>query len=196
MSPAQFKSIVVVDDHTVQVNTTQHIDILYTPQPILIIPNNSFGTINFATEENGSGPFKVTSFTSGTSVSLAVQPDLLGRRAAARHDELPALLGHRDRGCEPPLRAGRRAVRRLAAAPEVGPGRARQEADPGCDLRRLVDHPVRQAAAERCARAQGAVLLLQQEADERRLVRRPRQGVVEPLQVHEGVLRRRRPLPL
>jgi peptide/nickel transport system substrate-binding protein len=71
MSPTQFKSIVVLDDHTVQVNTTQHIDILYTPQPILIIPNNSFGKINFATEENGSGPFKVTSFTSGTSLSLA-----------------------------------------------------------------------------------------------------------------------------
>jgi len=75
MSPTQFKSIVVVDAETVQVNTTQEIDILYTPQPIFIVPNNSFGQINFATEENGTGPFKVTGFTSGATVQLAANPN-------------------------------------------------------------------------------------------------------------------------
>ena len=75
MSPAQFKSITVVDNETVKVQTTQHIDILYTPQPILVVPADSFGKINYATEENGTGPFKVTSFTSGTSISLAANPD-------------------------------------------------------------------------------------------------------------------------
>lgn len=74
MTPAQFKSITVVDDYTVQVNTTEEVDFLYTPQPILIIPNESFGKINFATEENGTGPFTVSSFTSGSTVNLAANP--------------------------------------------------------------------------------------------------------------------------
>jgi peptide/nickel transport system substrate-binding protein len=71
MTPAQFGSITVTDPQTVEVNTKTEVDFLYTPQPILIVPNNSFGKINFATAENGTGPFKVTSFTSGTSVALA-----------------------------------------------------------------------------------------------------------------------------
>lgn len=75
MTPTQFKSVVVVDAETVQVNTNGEVDFLYTPQPVMIIPNNSFGKINFATQENGTGPFKVTAFTSGTSVSMAANPD-------------------------------------------------------------------------------------------------------------------------
>ncbi len=75
MTPAQFGSIVVTDAETVTVNTQSEVDFLYTPQPILIVPNNSFGSINFATEENGTGPFKVKSFVSGTSVSLESNPN-------------------------------------------------------------------------------------------------------------------------
>ena len=75
MSSAQFKSIEVIDDVTLAVNTTQEVDILYTPQPILIIPNNSYGKINFASEENGTGPFKLTSFTSNSNVALAANPN-------------------------------------------------------------------------------------------------------------------------
>jgi peptide/nickel transport system substrate-binding protein len=75
MTPAQFGSIVVQDAETVVVNTKSEVDFLYTPQPILIIPNNSFGKINFATAENGTGPFKVTSFTSGSKVSMVANPN-------------------------------------------------------------------------------------------------------------------------
>lgn len=75
MTPAQFSSIEVPDAQTVVVNTKSEVDFLYTPQPILIVPNNSFGKINFATQENGTGPFKVTSFTSGTSVVMAANPN-------------------------------------------------------------------------------------------------------------------------
>ena len=35
---------------------------------MLIVPNESFGKINFANEENGTGPFTLKSFTSGTGV--------------------------------------------------------------------------------------------------------------------------------
>ena len=68
MTPDQWVSAEAVDDLTVEVNTTERVEFLVDPQPVLIVPNESFGKINFANEENGTGPFTLKSFTSGTGV--------------------------------------------------------------------------------------------------------------------------------
>ena len=66
MTPDQWVSAEAVDDLTVEVITTERVEFLVNPQPVLIVPNESFGKINFANEENGTGPFTLKSFTSGT----------------------------------------------------------------------------------------------------------------------------------
>ncbi len=68
MTPDQWVSAEAVDDLTVEVNTNGRVEFLVDPQPVLVVPNESFGTINFANEENGTGPFTLKSFTSGTGV--------------------------------------------------------------------------------------------------------------------------------
>src|SRR5262249_51332663 len=78
MAPTLFKSVEVVDAHTVQVNTTGRADFLYYPQPILVIPKDSFGKVNFATQANGTGPFKLQTFVSGTSMTTVANESYWG----------------------------------------------------------------------------------------------------------------------
>ncbi len=68
MTPSQWVSAVATDDFTVEVNTTERVEFLVNPQPVLIVPNESFGKVNFANEVLGTGPFKLGKFTSGTGV--------------------------------------------------------------------------------------------------------------------------------
>jgi len=68
MTPSQWVSAEAVDDLTVEVITTERVEFLVNPQPVLIVPNDSFGSVNFANEVLGTGPFKLSSFTSGTGV--------------------------------------------------------------------------------------------------------------------------------
>src|SRR6478752_6083379 len=48
MTPDQWVSAEAVDDLTVEVITTERVEFLVNPQPVLIVPNESFGKINFA----------------------------------------------------------------------------------------------------------------------------------------------------
>lgn len=75
MTPSQWVSAEAVDDFTVAVNTTERVEFLVNPQPVLIVPNESFGEVNFANEVLGTGPFKLASFTSGTSVTGVANED-------------------------------------------------------------------------------------------------------------------------
>lgn len=75
MSPSQWVSAVAVDDYTVEVNTTERVEFLVNPQPVLIVPNESFGKVNFANEVLGTGPYRLGNFTSGTSLECVANPD-------------------------------------------------------------------------------------------------------------------------
>lgn len=78
MSPDQFGSIEVVDDYTVRVHTKSRVEFMLDPQPVLIVPANSFGKVNYADQVNGTGPFKLKSFTSGSRVDTVANPDYWG----------------------------------------------------------------------------------------------------------------------
>jgi peptide/nickel transport system substrate-binding protein len=78
MSPAQFGSVEVVDDFTVKVHMKSRVEFLLDPQPILVVPADSFGKTNYANQVNGTGPFKLKSFTSGSSVATVANPDYWG----------------------------------------------------------------------------------------------------------------------
>lgn len=75
MSPSQWVSAVAIDDLTVEVNTTERVEFLVNPQPVLVVPNESFGKVNFANEVLGTGPYKLGKFTSGTSLECVANPD-------------------------------------------------------------------------------------------------------------------------
>lgn len=68
MTPSQWVSAEAIDDYTVEVNTTERVEFLVNPQPVLVVPDQSFGKVNFANEVLGTGPFKLSKFTSGTGV--------------------------------------------------------------------------------------------------------------------------------
>ncbi len=68
MTPSQWVSATATDDFTVEVITTERVEFLVNWQPILIVPNESFGKVNFANEVLGSGPYKLSKFTSGTGL--------------------------------------------------------------------------------------------------------------------------------
>lgn len=75
MSPQQFGSVEVVDDFTVKVHTTERVEFLTDPQPVLIVPADSFGKVNFANQVVGTGPFKLSSFTSGSRINVVANPE-------------------------------------------------------------------------------------------------------------------------
>jgi len=75
MTPSQWVSAEAVDDFTVEVTTTERVEFLVNPQPVLIVPKDSFGTVNFANEVLGTGPFKLEQFTSGTKVETVANED-------------------------------------------------------------------------------------------------------------------------
>lgn len=75
MTPSQWVSAVAVDEYTVEVTTTERVEFLVNPQPVLIVPNESFGRVNFANEVLGTGPFKLGRFTSGTGLEAVANPD-------------------------------------------------------------------------------------------------------------------------
>jgi peptide/nickel transport system substrate-binding protein len=78
MTPEQWVSAEAVGDLTVEVNTTERVEFLLNPQPVLIVPNESFGKVNFANEVLGTGPFKLDKFTSGTGVDGIANADYWG----------------------------------------------------------------------------------------------------------------------
>ena len=78
MTPSQWVSAVATDDVTVVVTTTERVEFLVDPQPVLIVPNESFGKVNFATEVMGTGPYKLKKFTSGTGVDGVANADYWG----------------------------------------------------------------------------------------------------------------------
>ncbi len=80
MTPSQWVSAEAVDEYTVEVNTTERVEFLVNPQPVLVVPNESFGRVNFANEVLGTGPFMLQSFTSGTGVEGRANPDYWGGR--------------------------------------------------------------------------------------------------------------------
>lgn len=75
MSGEQFGSVEVVDEKTVKVHTKSRVEFLLDPQPVLIVPANSFGKVNFANQANGTGPFKLKNFTSGSRVDTVANAD-------------------------------------------------------------------------------------------------------------------------
>lgn len=75
MTSSQWVSAVAIDDYTVEVNTTERVEFLVNPQPVLIVPNDSFGRVNFANEVLGTGPYKLGNFTSGTSLECVANAD-------------------------------------------------------------------------------------------------------------------------
>lgn len=75
MSPTQWVSAEAVDDFTVEVVTTERVEFLVNPQPVLIVPKDSFGVVNFANEVLGTGPFRLDSFTSGSGVDAVANED-------------------------------------------------------------------------------------------------------------------------
>jgi len=75
MTPAQWVSATAIDDFTVEVITTERVEILTQGQPILIVPNESFGKVNFANEVLGTGPYKLSKFTGGTGVDGIANAD-------------------------------------------------------------------------------------------------------------------------
>lgn len=75
MSPTQFVSCEATGDFEVTVTTKGRVEFLVDPQPVLIVKENSFGSTNYSTHENGSGPFKLGNFTSGSSLQLVANPD-------------------------------------------------------------------------------------------------------------------------
>jgi len=68
MTPEQWVSATAVDDTTVEVVTSERVEFLINPQPVLVIQNESFGKVNYANEVLGTGPYKLGKFTSGTGV--------------------------------------------------------------------------------------------------------------------------------
>ncbi|WP_432970360.1 ABC transporter substrate-binding protein [Dactylosporangium sp. CA-233914] len=78
MSPTQFGKVEVVDDFTVKVHTNERVEFLVDPQPILIVPADSFGKVNFANQVVGTGPFKLANFVSGSRVDTVANPDYWG----------------------------------------------------------------------------------------------------------------------
>lgn len=75
MTPTQWVSATATDDFTVEVITTERVEFLVNPQPILIVPNESFGKVNFANEVLGTGPYRLSKFTSGTGVDGIANAD-------------------------------------------------------------------------------------------------------------------------
>ena len=75
MTPSQWVSAVAIDDYTVEVTTTERVEFLINPQPVLVAPNESFGKVNFANEVLGTGPYKLAKFTSGTGVDGVANAD-------------------------------------------------------------------------------------------------------------------------
>lgn len=75
MSPSQWVSAEAIDDLTVEVVTTERVEFLLNPQPVLIVPNESFGKVNFANEAVGTGPYKLKKFTSGTGLETEANSD-------------------------------------------------------------------------------------------------------------------------
>ena len=189
MTPDQWVSAEAVDDLTVEVNTTGRVEFLVDPQPVLVVPNESFGKINFANEENGTGPFTLKSFTSGTGVDGVAYEDYWDGRPPL--DELSFAFFADPATASTGLRSGQ--VDGLydvaAEEPRCGQRRAQHDGDRGGDVRLLVDHPDGQGAARQPRRAPRPALPVRRRRDQQRLV--PRQGhlLVEPVQ---PVPRRRR----
>ncbi|MDP2291423.1 MAG: ABC transporter substrate-binding protein [Actinomycetota bacterium] len=75
MTPSQWVSAEAIDDLTVEVVTTERVEFLLNPQPVLIVPNESFGKVNFANEAVGTGPYKLKKFTSGTGLETEANVD-------------------------------------------------------------------------------------------------------------------------
>lgn len=75
MTPSQWVSAEAVDELTVEVITTERVEFLVNPQPVLIVPNESFGAVNFANEVLGTGPFTLERFQSGTAVDAVANAD-------------------------------------------------------------------------------------------------------------------------
>lgn len=75
MTPTQWVSAEATDDLTVEVTTTERVEFLVNPQPVLIVPNESFGKVNFANEVLGTGPYKLEKFTGGTGVDAVANAD-------------------------------------------------------------------------------------------------------------------------
>ena len=84
MTPVQWVSAEAVDDLTVEVNTTERVEFLVNPQPVLIVPNESFGTVNFANEVLGTGPFTLDELHERHRRRRGRQRGVLGRSPAAR----------------------------------------------------------------------------------------------------------------
>ena len=74
MTPSQWVSAEAVDDLTVEVITTERVEFLLNPQPVLIVPDQSFGKVNFANEVAGTGPFKLKKFTTGSALETEANP--------------------------------------------------------------------------------------------------------------------------
>lgn len=75
MTPDQFVSAIAVDDYTVEVTTTERVEFLADPQPVLVVPEDSFGRVNWANEALGTGPFKLVDFVAGSNLDVAANPD-------------------------------------------------------------------------------------------------------------------------
>ena len=75
MTPSQWVSAEAVDDLTVEVITTERVEFLLNPQPVLIVPDQSFGKVNFANEVAGTGPYKLKKFTTGSALETEANPD-------------------------------------------------------------------------------------------------------------------------
>jgi peptide/nickel transport system substrate-binding protein len=75
MTPTQWVSAEAIDDLTVEVVTTERVEFLLNPQPVLIVPDQSFGKVNFANEVAGTGPYKLKKFTSGTGLETEANTD-------------------------------------------------------------------------------------------------------------------------
>jgi len=75
MTPSQWVSAEAIDDLTVEVITTERVEFLLNPQPVLIVPDQSFGKVNFANEVAGTGPYKLKKFTTGSALETEANPD-------------------------------------------------------------------------------------------------------------------------
>ena len=78
VSPKEWAGVTTAGKYTVIVHTTSRVRLLENPQPILVVPNNAHKLHNVNTTDVGSGPFKLSHFVSGTSLSLAANPNYWG----------------------------------------------------------------------------------------------------------------------
>ena len=78
MSPKQWAGVTTPSKYTVVVHTTSRVRLLENPQPILVVPYNAFKLFNVNTQDVGSGPFTLENFVSGSSLSVAANPNYWG----------------------------------------------------------------------------------------------------------------------